>query len=178
MLKELITGFGLVGWFLASFIANSPVFIPFEPLLFIVESIVAWPVWILLIVASAGAVVGESISYWLGSHGPKAVKLFYGTYDKLRKIIGLKKSTRLKVKKVVNSKTGKKIKEWMKEWAFGVVIIGAYSPLPMILVSLVSGYFGYNYKKFVFACFLGKLARYTVIYYGGTAVLTLFTLGI
>ena len=178
MLEELIIGFGLVGWFIASFIANSPIYIPFEPLLFVVEGIIAQPAWLLLIVAAFGAVAGESISYWIGKHGPKAVKVFYGTYDGLRKLVGMKKSRHVRVKKIVDSKTGKKVKGWMKEWAFGVVIIGAYSPLPMIVFSLVSGYFKYNYKKFVLACFLGKIARYTVIYYGGTAVMKLFTLGI
>ncbi len=164
----MIQQFGLLGLFLASFIANTILPIPFEPLLFLVHA-TKYNIWTWLLVASIGAWLGESTVYWFarGGRGPitKAINWF------LRKL-GKKE---INVNEIVSKGSNHWLKDWMEDWGFGAIFVGAFTPLPMFLFDIFAGYLDYPYWKFSIACFLGKLARYSSVLLGGTALFILIS---
>lgn len=173
MLEELVSNFGLLGWLTASILANTILPIPLEPLLFLAEATGNNPV-IWLAVASIGATVGESTVYAIGKGSQGIIALVYDAWNAVLFRLGASKERHPRIQKMLRGRMARKIKSWMEDWAFGAVIIGAFTPLPMVLFDLVAGYFKYDYRKFFAACAIGKMARYTVIFYGGSAVLKYF----
>ncbi len=166
MLDWLIRQFGLIGLAIASFIANTILPIPFEPVLFLVHA-TGYNIALWLLIASLAAVAGEFTVYWVARKGKgfiaRAISWFMAKMKK-----------DFKAKDVVNNPSHSWLKEWFEEWGFGAIFIGAFTPLPMFLFDIFAGYLEYPAWKFCLATFLGKLARYTTVLLGGTAIVWLF----
>ncbi len=166
MFEWLVHQFGLIGLAVASFVANTILPIPFEPMLFLVH-VTKYGVGIWLFVASIAAVAGEFTIYFITVKGKNWIT---------KSIVWLSKKfgKNLETKEIVNNPSHKWLREWFDEWGFGAVFIGAFTPLPMFLFDIFAGYLDYPAWKFCLATFLGKLARYTVVLLGGTAIVWLF----
>jgi membrane protein YqaA with SNARE-associated domain len=163
----LISQFGLVGLFISSAVANTLIPLPFEAALFLIK-LTHYNIWLWLTVASLGAWVGESIMYWIARGGQGPIT------DSMNWVLRKMRKKEINIKEIVSKDSNHWIREWLDQWGFGAVFVGAFTPLPMVLFDFFTGYLSYPFWKFSLACFLGKLSRYLVILLGGIAITQLF----
>ncbi len=141
-IKGLVGGYGLLGLFIASIIANATVFLPMPiDLIFLglsAETLGPEQVLIVAIVLGAGAAIGEMTAYITGMLGAKAIEsLGVREFEKLGQIRG---------------KIGEK--------GMWFIFIGALVPFPFDLIGISAGLIRYDWRKFFLAALLGKTGRY------------------
>ena len=143
--KSIAQGYGLLGMFVASIIANASIFLPMpiDIILFAVstQETNIGEVLLLGIVVCAGAAIGEMTAYILGLLGVSAMQK-----AKNKEFVRLEE---------IREKLGKK----------GMVFIalGALTPFPFDLIGIAAGLIKYNPKKFFIAALIGKVLRYLLI---------------
>ncbi len=144
MFNAVVKDYGYIGLFLAVFITNASLFvgIPTPTYIFLAVAAGLNPLLVTLVAAAASA-LGESTGYVLGA-GSKA--LFEKKYGEL-------------------------MREWERYFhkhAFLTIVVIAALPFPPDDVAgVLAGGFGYDYRKFLLATFIGKFIKY-----GATALLT------
>ncbi|VVB98858.1 SNARE associated Golgi protein [uncultured archaeon] len=162
-IKGLVSGYGLLGLFLASIIANATVLLPMPiDLLFLAlsaETLTLPDVLVVAIVLGAGAAIGEMTAYITGTLGSKAIKsLGISEFGKIEEI-----------------------KDRIGENGMYFIFFGALVPFPFDLIGIAAGIVRYDWKKFFIAALLGKTGRYLLIgiagYFGFTAIKAIFRLG-
>ena len=169
MLTNLVFAFGLVGWFLAAFLANTVIPFPFETLLLAVKYF-GGVVEVWLVVAALGAVLGESVMYAVGMGGHDFYGYLHKHANSIRTFFHLKKKKKRNIKSFARNKTFKRFGFWVKKHGMLTLFVAALTPLPMILFDLIAGYYEYDFKKFFTAVFLGKLIRYGLVVYLGIMI--------
>ena len=139
----LVDAWGYFGVFLASLIASGTFFFPIPSHLFVFIFSKTLNPFLIALVASLGASLGEFTGYALG--------------------VG----SRL----VVEKKYGNKIKKWEKKaekyGTFWILVLFAATPLPDDVPGVFAGMMHYNRKKFFLAVFIGKIMMYLAIAYSG-----------
>ena len=144
IIKGLVSGYGIVGLFLASAIANATVFLPLPIDLLILASADTLGLNEVLVAAIAlglGAAVGEMTAYITGRLGGNAIKALgiteFGKLDQIREKIGEKGAY--------------------------FIFIGALVPFPFDLIGVSAGLIKFDWRKFFLAALFGKTIRYIVI---------------
>ncbi len=155
-IKGLVSGYGLLGLFVASIVANATIFLPMPiDLLFLglsAETLGPGQVVIVAIVLGAGAAIGEMTAYITGTLGSKAIKG-----------LGVKEFEKLE-----------QIREKIGEKGMWFIFIGALVPFPFDLIGISAGLIRYDWKKFFIAALLGKTGRYILIGLAGYLGFTVF----
>ncbi len=147
VLLDLAARYGLIGFFLASLIANATIFLPLpiELLVFAAGGLKLFPPLLLGIFAGAGAAVGETTGYFLGMAGNAAIAKL--DPKDLEKIIGFKKK--------------------VEHHGSAIIFVFALLPLAFDLVGIASGLIKFDFRKFFIALLCGKIVRYIVVAYAG-----------
>ncbi|MBM3133359.1 MAG: VTT domain-containing protein [Chloroflexi bacterium] len=105
------------------------------------------------IVASVGATMGESTSYFAGRWGRAVIAEKY-------------------------EKTYGRVERWMKKHGGPAIVIFSSLPLPFDLVGIAAGSLRYPFWKFMLYCWIGRLPRELVIVHfgklGWDAILDIF----
>lgn len=101
-----------------------------------------------------GAVIGESVSYFLGKGGSYVLHVKHGKYFN-------------------------KAKEYFeKRQGFLTIVVFGATPLPFDIVGMLAGSLNYDFKKFILAAFIGKFISLLVLaiagFYGLGWVLDIF----
>lgn len=156
LVKELVTGYGLLGIFVASIIANATVFFPLPiDLVFLAlsaETLSLKEVIVVALILGAGAAIGEMTAYITGTLGSKALK-----------DLGVKEIEKLEL---IRARIGKK--------GMLFIFLGALIPFPFDLIGISAGLIHYDWRKFFVAALFGKTGRYIGIgiagYFGFTAL--------
>lgn len=141
-----LLAFGYLGVFLASVFGSASIFLPLpvSAIIFGVSGVLN-PV-LVGIFSAFGASIGELSGYFLGFGTQKAVKKFSPKREK---------------------EIEKMKKFFLKYGGFLATFIFAATPLPFDLIGIVAGMVNYNLKKFLLACFLGKLVSCSVLAFSG-----------
>lgn len=145
ILQSIITIYGILGFFLLTFISSLTIFflIPTFSIIFLFSGFLKDPFQVFLLgtFSGLGSALGEITGYALGFSGRELIS---------------KDSERLeKIKKRINK--------------YGVVFIFlfAISPLPFDIIGIISGIIEYDFRKFIIATILGKIVKYLIICYAG-----------
>ncbi len=156
IVRELATGYGLVGVFIASLIANATVLLPLPIDLAVIainaqsDSLLA--VLSLSLVVGIGAGIGEMTAYIAGLLGVE-------TAEKIRE----KEFSQIK-----------EIREKIERKGMAFIFMMAIIPFPFDIIGVTAGLIKYNPKKFFVAALLGKTCRYIALgvaaYYGFAAI--------
>ena len=161
-LKSIAQGYGLLGLFVASIIANASIFLPM-PIDIILFAVAAQEtsiieVLFLGIVVGTGAAIGEMTAYILGLLGISAMQKA--------------KNKEFKRLDEIREKLGKK--------GMVFVALGALTPFPFDLIGIAAGLIKYDPKKFFIAALIGKVLRYLIIgvaaFYGFAVIKDFFLL--
>ena len=98
------------------------------------------------LVATAGSMVGAVIGYALGMKlgKPAAERLF--------------------------KKHIPRVEKWYDRWGVWAVLIAAFSPIPFKVFTWTSGMFGLDFKRFLIASAIGRLAQFAIAAYVGAWV--------
>lgn len=154
---QIIQIFSYLGLFLVNLISCSSVFFPVPGyiLIFIFGGILN-PI-LVTIFSSLGSTIGELVSYGVGRGGGCILKRKQKEYFE-------------------------KGKNWFrKQKGFWLIILFAATPLPFDIIGILAGILHYNFKKFIFATFLGKMIMNSVLafggYYGINWILNIFKYG-
>jgi len=144
-IRELAQGYGLVGLFFASLIANATVFLPM-PIDIVVlainaESASLMEVIIFGIVVGAGAGIGEMTAYFAG-------------------LLGVKTAEKIKDKEFEQIRG---IREKIEKLGMKFIFFVALVPFPFDIIGVTAGFIKYNPKKFFVAALLGKTARFIIL---------------
>ena len=134
---------GYAGLFLIALIGNATIFLPLPAALpvFVLGGVLN--PFLVALVASVGAALGEGAGYILG----------FGAEKFLSK---------------KNFSLLEKGKKWFQKGRGGLFIfILAATPLPDDIAGIAAGLFKYNVFKFLLFAFLGKLVMNTVLAFGG-----------
>jgi membrane protein YqaA with SNARE-associated domain len=149
-----LRGYGYLGAFLISLVANATIILPMPGLLILIALGAALNPFLVAVAGAAGGTLGEITGYALGRSGR-----------------GITSENKWYIR----------IEGWMKKKrGFLVIFLFALLPvLPLDVAGLVAGVSRYSIWKFFVACFLGKLILYFVIIQTGTwgwdALLRFFT---
>ena len=176
MLNWLVAHFGIIGFFIAAFVSNTLLPLPFEFFVLPLSRMnVNVPVW--LVVAAIGATLGESTVYALGVGGHELAEKYYDAVHRfsnwIRKMFEMKKKRKRSLRRLAKHKHARPYVRLLRKWGFAAIYLGAVTPLPMFLFDIVAGYYKYDYKLFALACFLGKLTRYGLVVYAGLSIISL-----
>lgn len=149
VILALTTGYGLVGLFIASLIANATVFFPLliEPILFTIASAqkTFLEAFLIGLIMGVGAGIGEMSAYLIGSLGVESIKK-KGLYE---------------IEKMVD------IREKIDKWGMPFIYIGAIIPFPFDIIGVTAGLVRYDFRKFFIAAVLGKTTRYVLVAIAG-----------
>lgn len=155
IIDYLISNFGLVGFFVASIIANASIILPI-PIDLVVFGYLAylgslptgvdlWYPLILGLVVGTGASIGEMSGYFIG-------------------LAGIKSFEKMKKSEVENID---KLKKKIANTGIPIIAFFAFTPLPFDAIGLAAGLIKYSPKKFFIGCWIGKVPRYIIIAYAG-----------
>ncbi|MCD6522400.1 MAG: VTT domain-containing protein [Candidatus Diapherotrites archaeon] len=177
MLDWLVAQFGIIGFFIAAFVSNTLLPLPFELLVLALSGMnVNIPLW--LVVAATGATLGESTVYALGLGGHELAERYYDAVHRftnwIRKKLEMKRKRKKKLRNLAKHRHARPYVKLIRKWGFAAIYLGAVTPLPMFLFDIVAGYYKYDYKLFALACFLGKLTRYALVVSAGISIVSLF----
>ncbi|MEM4261368.1 MAG: VTT domain-containing protein [Candidatus Diapherotrites archaeon] len=160
IITQLASGYGLLGLFIASIIANATVLLPMPiDILFlalasqtnsITETI------IIALVLGLGAGIGEMSAYIAGALG----------------------SNILEKTKKIDAEKMKQIRENIDNLGMYFIYFSAVVPFPFDIIGITAGMLKYNPKKFFIAALAGKTTRYIIIalsaYYGINTIKNIF----
>ena len=136
-----LTAYGYLGAFIISFIGSASFFLPVPFFVIIVGLSTVLDPFILLLVTTAGAGLGEIIGYYIG------------------KLIGAKALRKKKWKFV------KKMEGWFMRNGFLTLVFLAAGPIPTDIGGLMAGALGYDRTKFIVAMVIGKAIKFSIIIY-------------
>jgi len=141
--ERFIQNFGYWGIFFINLIGSASIIFPLPATIFVFIFGGILSPFLVAFSASLGCVIGELVGYGLGRGG-----------------------------KLILDKKYKRQLELGKKWfekgkGFLMVVIFAATPLPDDVVGILGGIFGYDIKKFIFACFLGKMIMNLVLAFAG-----------
>ena len=156
LVRQLATGYGLIGIFIASVIANATVLLPLPIDLLVIainaQSDSLGTVVILCAVVGIGSAVGEMTAYFAG-------------------ILGVETAERFREKEFSQIKD---LREKLERKGMGFIFLMALVPFPFDLIGITAGFIKYNPKKFFIAALFGKTIRYIAIgvaaYFGFAAI--------
>jgi membrane protein YqaA with SNARE-associated domain len=155
VIDYLVTNFGLLGFFVASIIANASIILPI-PIDLVVFGYFGYlglqPTGIDLLypfivglVVGTGASIGELSGYFIG-------------------LAGIKSFEKMKKTEVDNIN---KLKNKIKNTGIPIIAFFAFTPLPFDAIGVAAGLIKYSLKKFFIGCWIGKVPRYIIIAYAG-----------
>ena len=143
--RELAEGYGLVGIFIASIIANATVLLPMPIDIVIIavnaQSNSLLEVVILGGIVGAGAAIGEMTAYIAGLFGVETAE---------------------KIKESEFSRI-KDIREKIEKLGMKFIFLIALVPFPFDIIGITAGFIRYDPKKFFVAAFFGKTCRYILL---------------
>ncbi len=154
--EEEVKRYGYPGVFLLMFASSLTIFLPLpsEAILAVTPNIMGlegfWAISTLGLVASIGAALGEMTSYFAGYWGRAVVA------DKYQEGY-------------------EKVQRWMTKYGGVAIFIFSFTPLPFDLVGIASGSLRYPLWKFLFFCWVGRLARALLIVHLGKVGWAIFT---
>lgn len=135
---------GYLGGFIISLLGTAFIIpVPFQ--VFILPLTATLNPVLLILAVSAGATIGEYVTYFIGHYSRKFIKKI------------MKKEHKWIV-------MGEK---WFHRNGFLTIFIFSATPLPMKVADIIAGYLGYSKTKFFVATFLGKIASFAAIVYFG-----------
>jgi len=153
--RELATGYGLLGVFLASLIANATVLLPLPVDLAVIainaQSDSLGAVLALCLAVGIGAGLGEMSAYIAG-------------------LLGIETAERIRAKEFSQIRG---IREKIERRGMAFIFMMALIPFPFDIIGITAGFIKYNPKKFFVAALIGKTCRYLALgliaYYGFAA---------
>jgi undecaprenyl-diphosphatase len=96
-------------------------------------------IWAVLLAASAGAIAGDSVGYWIGSRwGERKMKSRLGRF--------------------IGERRWEKARQHMRRKGFGTIVLGRFPPAVRSLVPLVAGIARMPYGRFLLGNVLGGIA--------------------
>lgn len=141
--QSIVSTFGYLGVFLASFVGSATVILPAPVFLAIFAAGSVLNPWLVGIIGGLGAALGELTGYIVGRGGKKVIEK--------------------KHKKWID-----RTKSWFeKHGAFPIITLFAATPLPDDVVGILCGVINYDLKKFFLATLIGKIAMMTALAWGG-----------
>ncbi len=154
-LAELST-LGYLGVFLANVVGSGTFILPVPALATACAGAVIWNPILVALAGATGATIGELTGYLAGA----------GTQNAVSRLVG-------------GSKWYSRIEGWVRRRGAITIFLFAVIPVPLFdVVGFASGSLGYSVKRFVAACWLGKMVKFLVValacYWGMTALLDLF----
>jgi membrane protein YqaA with SNARE-associated domain len=146
--NEVVLRFGRIGYlgaFIVAAIANATVFIPVPYYPVIARLAQVLNVWGVILAAAAGSALGESVAFFVGRSGRRAVQQTQINHWMQRQM--------------------------QHPWRAGVVLF-AFSALPnpaFDVAGLIAGAFGVPLWLFLAAVFLGRIIRMSLVVFAGLA---------
>lgn len=140
---EHLGRFGYLGAFVVAFIANATVFIPVPYYPIIARLAQVLNVWLVIVAAAAGSALGESVAFFVGRSGQRAVQ---------------------------RSRINNWIRRQMRHpWRAGVLLfVFSAPPNPAFDVAgLIAGAFGVPLWLFLISVFLGRIVRMGLVAFAG-----------
>jgi membrane protein YqaA with SNARE-associated domain len=144
--KSFVIGYGLLGLFVGSIIANATVLFP-VPVVDVVflalagDSTSIFEAIFLGFVVGSGAAIGEMSAYLAGLFGIQAAE---------------------RVKKAEFDKM-KIIREKISKFGGYFIFFSALVPFPFDIIGITAGLIKFDYRRFFVAALAGKLARYVIL---------------
>jgi len=136
-----LKGYGYLGAFLISLVANATIILPMPGLLLLFGLGAAFNPVLIGLSGAAGGTIGEMTGYMAGYSG-------HGI--------------------VLGRRTYARAEGWMKKWGAMCIFVFALVPLfPMDIAGLLAGALRFPIWKFLLACFLGKALLYILVAYAG-----------
>lgn len=152
----IVEEYGYIGVFIASFIGNASILFPLPVIFFVYTTAPYFNPFLLSIVASMGATLGEGTGYVLG----------YGVDYEVH------------IDKTRFNKQYISAKKLFKKHGPLTITLFAATPLPDDIIGLICGAIRYPVLSFLFYCFIGKLIMHLFViftgFYSFTAVNELF----
>jgi membrane protein YqaA with SNARE-associated domain len=134
-------GLGLLGIFIINFFSSATFFVSGPAFLTIIAGGSLYPPFLVALVASLGASMGDLVSFFMGYSG-----------------------RRLAVKKLETKSWFKIIDNLFKAYGIWVVFVFAIIPNPLFdAIGLVAGIFGIKPAKFFLVMLLGRFARFIIL---------------
>ena len=138
-----VAGWGYFGIFLVNLIGSASIIFPVPAFLVVFAMGAVLDPWLVGLAAGIGAALGELTGYVIGYAG----------------------------KEVAERKDGKWLKrahKWAeKRGVFPVILVFAATPLPDDVTGIIAGVISYDWRKFLLACFIGKLILSLGLAWGG-----------
>jgi membrane protein YqaA with SNARE-associated domain len=159
--KSFVIGYGLLGLFVGSIIANATVLfpVPVVDVIFLAlagDSTSVFDAIFLGIVVGSGAAIGEMSAYLAGLFGIQAAE---------------------RAKKAEFDKV-KIIREKINKLGGYFIFFSALVPFPFDIIGITAGLIKFDYRRFFLAALAGKLTRYVILslasFYGIHAVKSFF----
>jgi membrane protein YqaA with SNARE-associated domain len=145
LVRELSQGYGLLGLFIASIIANATVLLPMPIDLVVLaislESSSLPEVVFISGVVGAGAAIGEMTAYMAGLLGVQTAE---------------------KIKESEFKQIGA-MRERIERLGMSFIFFMAVIPLPFDIIGITAGFIRYNPKKFFVAALFGKMVRFAIL---------------
>jgi len=139
--------------FIASFVSSSGILIPILPFPSYFPALVGISVglnpFLSGLIGGAGSILGDLLGYLVGMGGSATIEKF-------------------------EKKTPKFLKRFEKFYShigFWIVLAFAFLPLPFDIIGVLSGASKYNFRRFLLALAIGRVARTLIIAYGGSLAL-------
>jgi len=160
LFEGLIVNFGYIGVFIVSLIGSATIVLPLPAFTIIFVAGAFLNPWLVAFFAALGSAFGEMVSYGIGFYGRRF----------LRRLVSWGIVSH-KSRKVYREEL-KKGKNWMsRHHGFVIVFFFAMTPLPDDIIGLACGVLKYDWKKFLLACFLGKLVLSLFLAFSGDVTL-------
>lgn len=143
--QSTAAAWGYMGIFLVSLIGSASIIFPVPAFLVIFAMGAVLNPWLVGIVAGIGAGLGEVTGYLVGFAGKELAE-----------------------KKNRKNRWLEKAKKWTESRGiFTVILVFAATPLPDDITGIIAGAIGYNWKKFLIACIIGKTIMGIALAWGG-----------
>ncbi|MBI4176131.1 MAG: VTT domain-containing protein [Candidatus Aenigmarchaeota archaeon] len=144
--QATVNSWGYLGIFFINLINSASVIIPLPLSAATLLFVHTLNPWLIILVASWGAAIGELLSYGVGYGGRSALKDGKSAFrEKARKWVA-------------------RMEKWSdRHGPFAIILLIASLPLPITdFVGLFSGVIAYDMKKFFLAVFIGKVIKFTI----------------
>ncbi len=141
--QNLVAGWGYVGLFVISFIGSATIILPILPTFVIIFGLGPFlNPWLVGLATGMGGALGELVGYGLGRGSRKVLESHIRWLSK--------------------------VEQWKERYSmFAVIVLFAATPLPDDITGIMAGMMGYDVRKFILACLMGKIIINTTLAWAG-----------
>ena len=140
-----LVSLGYLGVFFMNVVASATLVVPIPGLPLTIGAALVWNPVLVALAGAAGSAVADTAGYLIGASSNKAVAA-----------------------RLAHQKWYAPIERWMEHRGFTTLFLFAAIPNPLFDVAgLVAGSMGYSFRRFVVACWLGKITKYLLVVMAG-----------